>query len=400
MCGDLNWKNLKRGWDLSKIEAEIKSNCKDELNRQFNWFCQNLLPAIQQSCDEFFSDIFQVKLISIGKNINILFQGDEYFVTKIKLDKQNDIFFRCSSDAIKIILDSVLGENPNFEITKITQLEAKIISSFSDSLYTGISQFLEKPSLREHRKINDVLHITFFIKEKNKSQSAKIILSIPSSVIKPAEVVSQYNKFDETNFKNSKVEVDIKLGTTKFYLREVKSLEAGDMVIFEDSEIHSMKLLYKNNEIDFKVTPNPGLITTISNDGGHNMNEHTLSQDLWDNIQVEMGAEFEKVKITLGELKNIEQGLVLDISSVYDNKISLRVENKVIARGELVIVNDRYGVRIDEVIASEKSAATAIEPSQEEEMHIQEEFMETSEEEDIDNAEFDYSDFDLDEQDI
>lgn len=71
--------------------------------------------------------------------------------------------------------------------------------------------------------------------------------------------------------------------------------------------------------------------------------------NLWDSIQVDMSAVFEKVKISLGELKNIEEGLVVDISSVYDNKVYLQVGDKTVAHGNLVIINDRYGVQISEI---------------------------------------------------
>ena len=48
--------------------------------------------------------------------------------------------------------------------------------------------------------------------------------------------------------------------------------------------------------------------------------------------------------------------MVVDLTSIYDNKVTLSVEDKPIARGELVIVNDRYGVKIDEVIAKTPKA--------------------------------------------
>ena len=74
---------------------------------------------------------------------------------------------------------------------------------------------------------------------------------------------------------------------------------------------------------------------------------HEENTNLWDSIQVDMSATFEKVKISLGELKNIEEGLVVDISSVYDNKVYLQVGGKTVAFGDLVIINDRYGVKIN-----------------------------------------------------
>lgn len=88
------------------------------------------------------------------------------------------------------------------------------------------------------------------------------------------------------------------------------------------------------------------------------MSESTsLTTNIWDNITVEIGAEFETAKITLGELKQISQGLVVDIGSIYENRVELKVENKIVAKGELVIINDRYGVKIDEVITSDKTVS-------------------------------------------
>lgn len=384
---------------MSEVITETNIS-KDELYNQYNWFQQLFLPATQTACDEFFSPFFSLKLISVSKNVNILFQGGDYFVTKIRIDKQHDAFFRCSADAVNMILEKILGPVKKFDLSSITELEAKIVSSFNDYTYSAISKFLlAPPPKNQKRKDFDMIHLTFFIKEKESQNSEKIIISLPKVLLNPQFIQTQNAKFDVSDFNASLIDVNIKVGKTKFLLKELKNLEKDDIVIFEDSDIHSMEVFYKDYRKHVKVTPNPGLITSINNDnGGHNMEENALSQNLWDNIQVEMGAEFEKVKITLGELKNIEQGLVVDISSVYDNKISLKVENKTIAKGELVIINDRYGVRVDEVFASEKDKAEKITQTTEtSEPEILTE--ETKTEENLDD-EFNYSDFELDDQDI
>ena len=88
------------------------------------------------------------------------------------------------------------------------------------------------------------------------------------------------------------------------------------------------------------------------------------NQNIWDDIQIEVGAEFDKVKMTLGDLKQISKGLVIDLGPVFNNKISLLVENKVVARGELVILNDKYGVKVDEIISS-GTKESAVAPAQE-----------------------------------
>ena len=98
-----------------------------------------------------------------------------------------------------------------------------------------------------------------------------------------------------------------------------------------------------------------------------------------------MSAEFDKVKLTLGELKSIEEGLIVDLCSVYDNKVSLKVGGKTVAAGELVIINDRFGVRIENVNSKEEASVEIPEENTPEETE------ETREED------FDYSDFEVEE---
>lgn len=371
---------------------------KDELYSQYNWFFETFSKSFQTACDEFFSQNFILKLVSISKNVNILFQGNDYFVTKIRLDKQYDVLFKCSSDAVKIVLDKLFGQNQNFNLSSITELEAKVISSFNDYLYSSVASLLSNSqAVNLKRKNFDTIHLTFFIKDNQTETGAKIIVSIPQALLSPFKIQPVPGKFDISDFKTCKIPVNIQIGTIKFHLKELKNLEKEDIVVFENSNINTMKLIYENYERDFRITPNPALIMAINNGGKTMTQEKLLSQDLWDNIQIEMNGEFEKVKISLGELRSIEQGLVLDLSSVYNNKIYLKVENKTIAVGELVIINDRYGVKIDEVFATEKTQAeqnTQVPDEVESEAYAPEEVKEGSDEE------FDYSDFELDEQDI
>lgn len=388
---------------MSEAIEEAKITFKDELYDQYNWFRECFLTSLQKSCGEFFNDSFSLRLISISKNMNILFQGDDYFVTKIRIDKQHDVLFRSSAQAIKIILDRLFGEIQNFDLAEITELEAKIISSFNDYLYKNISPFLLIPAQKNQKRKNlDTIHLTFFIKDKKSEESAKLIVSIPQVLLSPSKLNIGKQSFNVSDFKTSQVSVNIKVGTTKFLLKELKTLEKEDIVVFDNSNIHSMKLIYEDYEKEFQIAPNPGLVTSIDNGGNNMTNEKPLSQSLWDNIQVEMGAEFDKVKITLGELKNIEEGLVVDISSVYNNKVSLKVENKVIAKGELIIINDRYGVRIDEVFASDKEQAEKITEANDQ-IQVENptsEAPQAVEDNTSSDEEFDYSDFELDNQDI
>lgn len=392
-----------------------------ELYAQYNWFANSYVPAVQAACDEFFLPGFQFILLGISKNINTLMDKDAYFVTKVCIDKLHDMFFRMSEEAVGIVLDKILGKpNSRFNLNKLTDLEAKIITSFNDFMFNSLSQFLI-PSPPVLKRTNfDVVHLTFLLKDIAANKVAKFIITLPEELLNPDVVTSQGDKFDYGDFATSVIDVAVKIGTTRFKLIDVKNIEVDDIVVFDDSNINHMVLRFKDYETDINLNPNLGLVIPVDNDGG---NEEMAGENtnLWDSIEVDMSAQFDTVKITLGELKNIEKGLVVDLTSIYDNKVTLSVENKPIARGELVIVNDRYGVKIDEVIAptakTEASENAAL-PQQADDFSDQQADMNLDdnnaapanapeqavnpgqEGQNPEEDEFDYSDFELEDEDI
>ena len=396
------------------VNQNINSTDYKELYAQYNWFADNYPAVVQQSSDEFFLEGLQFILIGISKNINTLMDKEAYFVTKVMIDKLHDMFFRTSEKAVGIILDRALGKpNSRFNLNRLTDLEAKIITSFNDYMFNSLAKFLS-PARPELKRSNfDVVHLTFLIKDTNTNQVAKFIITLPDELLNPDVVTSQEEKFDYGDFATSIIDVAIKVGTTRFKLIDVKNIDIDDIVVFDNSNTNHMVLKFRDYEKEINLNPNLGLVIPVDNDGGNE--EMADNTNLWDSIEVEMSAQFDTVKITLGELKNIEEGLVVDLTSIYDNKVTLSVEDKPIARGELVIVNDRYGVKIDEVIAktpksevqagnSELIQQTGSDDFSDETMDMGEEEIthENTEggEQNSEEDEFDYSDFELEDDDI
>lgn len=396
------------------VNQNINSTDYKELYAQYNWFADNYPAVVQQSSDEFFLEGLQFILIGISKNINTLMDKEAYFVTKVMIDKLHDMFFRTSEKAVGIILDRALGKpNSRFNLNRLTDLEAKIITSFNDYMFNSLAKFLS-PARPELKRSNfDVVHLTFLIKDTNTNQVAKFIITLPDELLNPDVVTSQEDKFDYGDFATSTIDVAIKVGTTRFKLIDVKNIDIDDIVVFDNSNTNHMVLKFRDYEKEINLNPNLGLVIPVDNDGGNE--EMADNTNLWDSIEVEMSAQFDTVKITLGELKNIEEGLVVDLTSIYDNKVTLSVEDKPIARGELVIVNDRYGVKIDEVIAkapkSEVQAGNSELIQQSSSDDFSDETMDMGEEEithenteggeqNSEEDEFDYSDFELEDDDI
>lgn len=379
-----------------------------ELYAQYNWFSKEYPPIIQAACDEFFLPGFQFILLGISKNINTLMDKDAYFVTKVMIDKVHDMFFRSSEKAIGLILERALGRaERKFNLNRLTDLEAKIITAFNDYMYNSISKLLVPAPPTLKRTNFDVVHLTFLIKDVDKNTCGKFIVTLPDILLKPDVVTSSENKFDYADFSNSTLDGSIKIGSTRLKLIDLKNIDIDDIVVLDNTNTNHMVLQLEDYEKEINLNPNLGLVLPYDNDGGEE--EMAENTNLWDSIEVEMGAQFDTVKITLGELKKIEEGLVVDLTSIYDNKVTLSVEDKPIARGELVIVNDRYGVKIDEVIARDAQGTSQTQTESFEDdsfvdnaynsevpQEVPQEVQQQTSEED----EFDYSDFELEDEDI
>ena len=344
----------------------IKTSFSSELYTQFDWFKKTFEAPVQQACDEFFDPGFEFKMIGVSENMNVLTQNVSFFVTKVSLDPKNDVFIRISQDAIRVILDKCLGKSSKkFELSNISDLEAKIITTFNEFLFQKVAGSIDKTKLEKHPQ---TINVSYFLRSLATDESARFVLSFPKSTLAPESLppVNEEKKINEMVFKDCPVEVTIKVGSTFFSVNDIKQLEVDDVVVFDNSNAREMTLITDEIIQEFAVNPNREIIIPTDDEDGSGEDEGDEDMDtsnitnLWDSLQVEMSAEFEKIRVSLGELKDIQEGLVVDISSVYNNKVSLKVGNQVVADGELVIVNDRYGVKVSKVTAADFNAALGL----------------------------------------
>ncbi len=374
------------------------------LSYQYDWFQKKFPPVVQGVFDGFFGEDFTFTLFGVCKNINTLADKDSYFVTKVKIDKQHDIFFRMSETAIGLVLDKVLGKSGKaLDLNKLTELETKIITTFNDCMYRSVVEFLKPAPPTLARTNFDVVYLGFILTDNSTGKSGRFMVTLPDVLIEPEEI-QMSEDFSVEHFEKSTVPVSLEIGKTVFSLHDLKHLEVEDVVVFESSSTDKIRLKFRDYETDVLLKPNLSLVIPIDNDGGSEVSEKDIN--IWDSIEVEMVANFDAVDITLGELKKIQAGMVVDLTSIYKNRVTLTVEDKPIASGELVIVNDKYGVKITEVHAA-KAPVESMVPQGAQAANADSENEEYEPMPDVpgaeasvggdDEEEFDYSDFDLEE---
>ena len=341
-------------------------------NKNISHFSTSITEAVKNSIENFWEQDVKVYLQAINDfrefRDEILTKKIDFFSSQIKVDRHRPVLIRLSKNFINNFLDLSLNESENaFSLRTMTQLEIKILNSFCDFLYKKINQILISPNDAKLSEESDKkINILFLLSLKN-SKTSQIMISIPKDRVK-LEKIQPKTSFKDEDFLNSETIVRINAGSTKLTLDELQSLTTEDIVLLEKSDSSKLTLISGELKKKFNVKVDPSMVINIDEDDKSNIesanNEVTMEKNLWDDIQIEINAEFEKVKMTIGELKQITQGQIVDLGSVFDGEISLFVEDKKVAKGELIIINDRYAVKLNEVLSSNAKQATAIPQNQ------------------------------------
>jgi len=68
-------------------------------------------------------------------------------------------------------------------------------------------------------------------------------------------------------------------------------------------------------------------------------------------ISLDVTVELGRTKMLINDMLKLGQGSVIELSKLAGESLDILANQKPIARGEVVIVNDKYGVRLTEVIS-------------------------------------------------
>jgi flagellar motor switch protein FliN/FliY len=82
---------------------------------------------------------------------------------------------------------------------------------------------------------------------------------------------------------------------------------------------------------------------------------HHINPDVLQNISVAIKVEVGRTKMKIRDLLRLTQGSVVELERIAGEPLDLLVNDTIVAQGEVVLVNDRYGIRLTRVVpASER----------------------------------------------
>lgn len=76
------------------------------------------------------------------------------------------------------------------------------------------------------------------------------------------------------------------------------------------------------------------------------------------NIQVKMTVEVGSTQITLQDLLRLNEGSVVELNRLAGDPLDILVNGTAIAKGEVVIVGEQFGIRFGEIVDPQKRIET------------------------------------------
>ena len=75
--------------------------------------------------------------------------------------------------------------------------------------------------------------------------------------------------------------------------------------------------------------------------------------DVLKSVPVTLSVEVGRTRMKIRDLLRLKQGSVIELERSAGEPLDVLVNNTVVAQGEIVLVNERYGVRLTRVLPSE-----------------------------------------------
>ena len=78
----------------------------------------------------------------------------------------------------------------------------------------------------------------------------------------------------------------------------------------------------------------------------------SMNREVIQNIPITLAIEVGRASLKICDLMRLTQGSVVELDRLAGEPLDIVVNDTVVAQGEVVLVNDRYGVRLTKVVSA------------------------------------------------
>ncbi len=85
---------------------------------------------------------------------------------------------------------------------------------------------------------------------------------------------------------------------------------------------------------------------TMSDTGSAQLNLDSLLD-----VPIDISVEIGRTKMSIGELLSLNKGSIVELKKTAAESVDIFVNGKLLGKGEVVVVNERLGVRVNKIVA-------------------------------------------------
>lgn len=380
------------------VKPRLKSLTAKQWGRIVHTAAQ-FAPRLAKEIEQFWGHGVRVSFFAASTDTQYFWRLDDFFVAQAPLTKESSsnadvLQLRLSEEACSDLLTEVLGTPKAlkadaplpFSFSQLTNFEGHLLNHFAkDILKLGLKQLVDRDHLAQSvakgmNTLGLMLHLIWTVELihaepeplarkgtvwARDTQGGKLILSLPLVAFKPEQTPvkdSESACLSEEPLQHAHVPAVVHIGSTRAKLDDLKALELDDMLLLESSQISQMFLVHWNDQSQvkslFPFTPRisnaydleiPYTQEIAMMETNTQTQQAMSKQDLWENLEIDVAAEFFPSKIPLKQLRQMSEGEVVEVADLVRNQVRIHVEGRTVALGELVIVGDKFGVRVTQL---------------------------------------------------
>ena len=91
---------------------------------------------------------------------------------------------------------------------------------------------------------------------------------------------------------------------------------------------------------------------SLQSGGPNGLEGPAHSVDFLRSVEVQASVELGRVVLPIGEVLRLAPGSVVHLDKMLGDPVDLMIKDRLIAKGEVVVVDDKFGLRITEIVSS------------------------------------------------
>ena len=99
------------------------------------------------------------------------------------------------------------------------------------------------------------------------------------------------------------------------------------------------------------LSPLPANVAPVFRELPPQNSQHTLNIDVLRDVELTVKIELGRTRMRLDEVLRLGQGAVVELDRLAGDPVDVFVNDRLVARGDVVVLNDKFAVRLTEVVS-------------------------------------------------